>query len=174
MPLHIFKVNNIYFASKDKSNPTPQLYTLKKCSRSPEDIRFLSQYEGQFEFVDTVNVDNMIEAKRIIDDRYYPKIVPVKTQLSESQTENGQLKIENKHLKHELTLLKLEHEKLNKKFLKLQKKYDTKLDGAQISNKKYYEKNKELIPCDCGAKVTNLNFKRHLDTSKHKKWLNCQ
>jgi hypothetical protein len=40
-------------------------------------------------------------------------------------------------------------------------------DIISKANKKYYEANKKLVTCTCGAKVYEVNLKVHLKSKKH-------
>jgi len=141
---HIFKFQDIYFASW-KNPPILNDYFL--AYRSKKDRKVISQTPDElFEFVKTIEVENIKEAKEKIEAWYHS---------------------DNKCTCDAIAEL----EKLKKAYKELQEKYDAKTDRVSVRNKKYYERNKERIKCDCGSSVTKINYKTHLKSQKHLKWV---
>lgn len=148
--INIFKIKDIYFASWE--NP-PNLNDYFKCFRTSKDRKdVINHNEAKlpFEFVGKMKVENMKNAQEKIEMIYY----------SDKEFEYESLKDAIIEIKY----LKKENEKL-----KAQLK--SKMDKVAERNKRYYEKNKEKIKCDCGSNITKPNYSIHLKSNKHQKWV---
>jgi len=62
----------------------------------------------------------------------------------------------------------------NKEKRRIYKKeyYENNKEKISIKRKEYYENNKEYVDCDCGSRIINLDYKKHLKSKKHIKWFN--
>ena len=72
------------------------------------------------------------------------------------------------------TRTKKEYRDLNKEVIQAQCKeyYNNNTDKVKKKRMEYYAKIKQLVECECGAKVLNCNLQRHQQTEKHKIYLN--
>lgn len=65
----------------------------------------------------------------------------------------------------------LEIKRLKKENKILKEQLAEKIDKVAARNKRYYEKNKEKIKCECGSVITKPNYSTHLKSNKHLKWI---
>ena len=72
------------------------------------------------------------------------------------------------------TRTKKEYRDLNKEVIQAQCKeyYNNNTDKVKAKRMEYYAKTKQLVECECGAKVLNCNLQKHQQTKKHSHYLN--
>ena len=137
---------DIYFASWE--NP-PNFNDYFNCYKSVDDRRYVHRHMEEYTCIKQFEVKNMKDVVNIIDIMYYSSDQDNYDSLHDAILEIKRLKRENEELKEQLKL---------------------KMDNVAARNKKYYEKNKEKVECQCGSTVTKPNYKLHLKSNKHMKW----
>ena len=67
-----------------------------------------------------------------------------------------------------------EYNELHKEILKAQCKeyFNNTTDKVKTKRMEFYAKTKQLVECECGAKVLNCNLQKHQQTQKHNHYLN--
>ena len=117
------------------------------------------------EYYSATDLRDLEQRERYWFDELSSKLNTNKPYISEEEKKNYNIergKIYRKNNREKELKRKYEWRKNNKEKYKKSKKK---------SDKKYRENNKEYIVCECSSKILKLNYKNHLKTNKHIKFL---